>query len=44
VFLQAPEGEPREVVETFDRITTDTRHKDVTTLERGLYANQLFPN
>jgi hypothetical protein len=43
-FLQAIEGEPVSVITTFERISADPRHANLTTLQRGFYADQLFAN
>lgn len=41
-FLQALEGEPADVIGTFDRISLDPRHADIATLQRGIFADQWF--
>lgn len=41
-FLQALEGEPGPVINTFDRISTDTRHVELKTLQRGVFADRWF--
>lgn len=43
-FLQALEGEPAAVASTFDRISADRRHRNVKTLQRGIFSDQLFGN
>jgi hypothetical protein len=42
-FLQALEGPPAAVRDTFDRIERDQRHRDIVQLQRG-DAGRLFSN
>lgn len=42
-FLQALEGPPAAVLDTFARIERDQRHRDIVQLQRG-DASQLFSN
>lgn len=42
-FLQALEGDAQSVISTFGRITRDARHRNVTTLHRGMsYLGKTF--
>lgn len=42
-FLQVLEGEPSQVIATYDRIAQDQRHADITVLQRGVgYGPRLF--
>ncbi len=43
-FLQALEGEPADVIGTFERISLDPRHTNISTLHRGIFADQWFAN
>jgi hypothetical protein len=43
-FLQALEGEPSAVIEAYERISIDPRHRGIEVLQRGLgYGDRLFP-
>lgn len=42
-FLQVLEGEPSNVIATFERIARDQRHAEVAVLQRGIgYGQRLF--
>jgi hypothetical protein len=44
-FLQVLEGEPGNVIQVYDRICADPRHRDISVLQRGLgYGGRLFPS